>query len=240
MRGTVSAAATRRSERWCRAGSRFAGHLAQFVPGQGGAKRGGRDRGPTLIETHSWCGSNGFQASQDDSSIGLLRDTECLPGAGSSEHNPSFRIDYAHPHGGNVPLLAASVNQRHRRFPERWVATSSVAARGSDAPWNGTRCDATARGANAAGCGTPCRAGTEWGSATASSGGGGSAPPGRRWRSAEPRNRGHGAAAAGCGVARGRGAEPSEAATGTSEPADWRSSHAPGERAVPSPTEGLR
>ena len=115
MRETVSAAETRRSERWCRAGSRLASHFAQFVPGKGRSKRGGLDRGPTPIKAHSWCGSNGLQASQDDPSIGLLRNTECLPGTSSSEHNPSFRIDYAHPHGGNLPPLAASVNLRHRR-----------------------------------------------------------------------------------------------------------------------------
>ena len=100
---TLDAPEKRRSARWCRAGSRLARHLAQFVPGYAEAKGRGLDRVPTLIETHSWSTPNGFQASQDDPSIGLLRDAECLPGTNTAEHNPTFRIDYPNGHGGNVP-----------------------------------------------------------------------------------------------------------------------------------------
>ena len=63
----------------------------------------GLDRVPTLIETHSLSTPNGFQASQNDPSIGLLHDAECLPGTNTTEHNPTFRIDDPNGHGGNVP-----------------------------------------------------------------------------------------------------------------------------------------
>ena len=88
MRETVSVAGTRRSERWCRAGSRLAGHLAQFVPGEGGAK-GAASIAVRHSSMHSSRGSNGCQAGQDDPSIGLLRDTECL--TGMSSHPSTIR-----------------------------------------------------------------------------------------------------------------------------------------------------
>ena len=84
--------------------------LGRVVPGEGGAEGSGLDHGPALVKAQSGRGSNGFQTSQDDSAIGFLRDTECLPRTSGSKDDPSFRIDYPHDHGGNVPLQAPAVN----------------------------------------------------------------------------------------------------------------------------------
>ena len=97
----------------------------------------GLDRVPTLIETHSWSTPNGFQASQDDPSIGLLRDAECLPGTNTTEHNPAFRIDYSNGHGGKVPLVAAYVNLQQVQPAAR------VGVGGADTDSRVPRCAAT-------------------------------------------------------------------------------------------------